>query len=82
MLANKFATVSNEFSPTSLSRINIPHIEEGSVTLIYYTQVLNQLLKLKTRKSTSLGDIPYLILKEYKSLLVYWIRLNKANSSF
>ena len=65
LIADRFSSVSNEYSPVDASRLSIPPIEEGSVPQFTPLQVLEQLLKLKTMKATAPDVIPSVILKEY-----------------
>ena len=69
LIADKFASVSNKFSPIDASRVNIPLIKEGAVPQFTPLQVLNQLLKLKTGKATPPWDIPSINLKEYAKFI-------------
>ena len=69
LIADNFSSVSNEYSPIDPSRIVIPPVEEGSVPVFTPLQVLNQLLRLKSKKSTAPNDIPAIILKEYAEFI-------------
>ena len=65
IIADRFSAVSNEYDPIDTGRLNIPCGQEGSVPIFSPLQVLNQLLKLKNKKSTAPNDIPAIIIKEY-----------------
>ena len=65
LIADRFSSVSNEYSPVDASQISVPPVEEGSVPQFSPLQVLEQLLKLKSKKATAPDDIPAVILKEY-----------------
>ena len=65
LIADKFSSVSNEYSPIDASKIHTLPVEEGTVPIFTPLQVLNQLLKLKNKKSTAPNDIPSVLLKEY-----------------
>ena len=69
LITDSFASVSNEYSPIDPSIIVIPPVEEGSVPVFTQLQVLNQLLRLKSKKSTAPNDIPAIILKEYAEFI-------------
>ena len=68
-IADSFSAVSNEYDPIDTGRLNIPCGQEGSVPVFSHLQVLNQLLKLKNKKSTAPNDVPTSILKEYAEFL-------------
>ena len=62
LIADQFSSVSNEYSPIDSSKISSPPILEGSVPSFTPLQVLHQILKLKSKKSTAPGIfLPYLL---------------------
>ena len=69
VIADRFSSVSNEYSPIDSTKLNIPPIPEGTGIQFTPLQVLNQLLKLKVKKSTAPHDIPAVIIKEYAEFL-------------
>ena len=69
VLADSFSSISNEYSPIDATKLRIPLITEESVFQFTPLQVLCQLLKLKTKKSTAPCDIPAAVIKEYAEFI-------------
>ena len=69
LIAYRFDAVSNEYSPIDSSRISSPPTLESTVPCFTPLQVLNQLLKLKSRKATAPNDIPSILIEEYAEFI-------------
>jgi hypothetical protein len=65
LIADRFSAVSNEYSPIDESKINIPAVGEDLQVVFTPLKVLDQLLKLKTKKSTAPDDVPSTVIKEF-----------------
>ena len=69
LIADRFSAVSNEYSPIDDSKIDIPAIEDDFKVIFTPLKVLDQILKLKVKKSTAPDDIPSAIIKEYAEFI-------------
>ena len=65
LLADRFAGVSNEYDKIQEDKLIIPPGQIGDLPQFSIIQVLENILKLKTNKSTVPGDIPAIIIKKY-----------------
>ena len=70
MIADKFASVSNEYSKLKDDDIDIPKFDVKDIPQFSKVEVLNVLEGLNTRKSNVVGDVPAMIFKKFSDKLV------------
>ena len=68
-IAEKFASIANEFKPLDRESINVPHFTEDQIPVISESEVLNVLQGLKTNVSTRPDDVPAKVLQKFSKLL-------------
>ena len=64
-IADNQAQISNSYKSVELNDIPIPHFSVEDIPQFIPSQVKQYIYRLKSRKSTPLGDIPVKILKEF-----------------
>ena len=69
LIAEKFSSIQNEYSPIRAEDIAIPPYPEKEVPQFHPSQVWLHLAKLKTNKATVQGDFPPKLIKHFSAYL-------------
>ena len=73
-IADGLSAISNEFSPLQTEDIVFPPIPDGSTPQLSLVEIQRYLENIKTNKSTVMGDIPAIIIKECAQYLCIPLR--------
>ena len=71
LIADKFETTANRYSPLGDSDVTLPPIPEGSVPYIDPAVVYKHLRRIKTTTSTVKNDIPAKVIKQFAVYLAH-----------
>ena len=69
IIAEKFASVANEFQPLNREAIQVPEFSDDEIPVISELEVKNVLESLKTNTSTRPDDVPAKVLKRFSNYI-------------
>ena len=66
LIADKYAQISNEYAPLKMEDIEIPNIIDSKPYPLFEPfEIHKRISKIKNKKSSILGDIPWRVIKEF-----------------
>ena len=69
IIAEKFASIQNEYQALETEDISVPHFEESEIPIFHPAQVWFVLTRLDTNKATVAGDFPAKLIKQFAAYL-------------
>ena len=69
IIADKFASIQNEYEPLNTYDISVPHFEEEEIPQFHPSQVWFALTRLDTNKATVPGDVPAKLIRQFAAYL-------------